>query len=146
MIAGEKYRQAAAFTVAWLNVLAWLFGSCSSVIYPAQLTMQLAQVYNPSYTPERWQIWLLYVALLLIGMVVVIYGHAFIARVEIMLCCSSLLAASKTKASAWSVFAKWENTSGWPNGFSFMLDVGQGMGMYETLIPSYLGRQYLHGE
>ncbi|KAJ5634030.1 hypothetical protein N7528_001872 [Penicillium herquei] len=143
MVASEKYRQAAAFTVAWLNVLAWLFGTCSAVIYPAQLTMQLAQVYNPSYTPEKWQIWLLYVALLIIGTIVVIYGHAFIARVEIMLCCSSLLAffvwiitllaASKTKASAWSVFAKWENTSGWPNGFSFMLDVGQGMGIYTCI-------------
>jgi choline transport protein len=154
MVANEKYRQGAAFTVGWLNVLAWLFGSCAAVIYPAQLTMQVVQMYDPSFTYERWQIWLLYVALLTAGTAIVIYGHALIARVEILLCWSSLLAfftwvitlcaASHTKASARSVFIEWQNTSGWPNGYSFVLDVGQGMGMYEiTVLFSYHYLSYI---
>lgn len=140
MIANEKYRNAAAFTVAWINIFSYVFGCCAATIYPAQLTMQVAQVYNPDFTPERWQIWLIYVALLVGGTVVVIYGHAFIARVEVFLCWSSLLAfatwvitllaASEAKASAKHVFTQWENTCGWPDGFSFFLDIGQGLGMY----------------
>lgn len=140
MVAGPKYQRSASFVVAWLTILAWLFITASSTIYPAQLTAQLAQIWYPSYTPERWQIWLIYAALLIGGTCVVIFGHSIMPKLEQIFCYLSmgafvafvvaLLSASPSKQSGKTVFTEWENVSGWNDGFGFMLDIGQALWMY----------------
>ncbi|CAK7226686.1 hypothetical protein SEUCBS140593_006326 [Sporothrix eucalyptigena] len=140
MIAPVKYRQMASFATAWFTIFEWLFVVCSTTIYPAQLTTQLASIWFPSYTPERWHIWLVYVLLLVMGTAVVIFFHKAMPRIEVFFCWSSLLAfitfvvtllaASHSKQRAADVFLEWQNASGWPDGFSFIMDVGQGMWIY----------------
>ena len=139
MIAPRKYRRAASFATAWFTIFEWLFVLCSTTIYPAQLTAQLASIWWPGYTSEKWQVYLIYVLLLILGTALVILGHRIMPTVEVFFCWSSLLAflaivttilaASDTKQKAAQVFLQWQNTSGWPDGFSFMLDFGQGMWM-----------------
>lgn len=73
------------------------------------------------------------------GTAIVILCHSYMAKIESVFCTSSLLnfgtfvltllVASRTKQDTVEVFTAWKNTSGWPDGFSFVLDVGQGMWM-----------------
>lgn len=140
MVARPNYQKVAAYVTAWCTIFEWLFVVCSTTIFPAQLTAQLASIWFPSYTTERWQIYLIYVLLLVLGAAMVILCHGVMPKIEVFFCWSSLLAfltfmitlvaASDSKQRASTVFAEWQNSSGWSDGFAFMLDVGQGMWMY----------------
>ncbi|KAJ5724811.1 hypothetical protein N7493_006539 [Penicillium malachiteum] len=143
MVANPRYKNLAAFSVAWFAILEWLFVVCSTTIYPAQLTAEIAFLWHPEYDCTRWQIYLIYVALLLLGTCMIIFCHRWMPRIETLFCWSSLLAfgtfvltlaaASPTKQPASTVFAGWKNSSGWSDGMSFLLDVGQGMWIYVCL-------------
>lgn len=137
MVAPQKYKPLAGFVTAWLNIFAYLFTLASATIFPAQLIATLAQARYPGYTAERWQIWTIYVALLIIATVVVVFRSSVIPPLQTaffwvsLLAFSTLtitlLAASPSKQSVETVVLTWTNTSGWTPGLGFMLALGQGM-------------------
>ncbi|KAI5460612.1 amino acid/polyamine transporter I [Mariannaea sp. PMI_226] len=140
MLAPERYRGPAAFVTAWFNIFAYLFTTASAAIFPAQLIAQLASIYNQSYIPERWHIWLIYVAILVFSTAIVILRSSFMPKLQSIYFCASLLAvvtisitlfATGADASrAREVMTTWSNTSGWNTGFAYMLAMGQGMWLY----------------
>lgn len=67
MVAPSRYKKGAGFLVAWLAILEWLFVVCSTTIFPAQLTAEMASIWYPEYTVQRWHIYLVYVAFLIGG-------------------------------------------------------------------------------
>lgn len=139
MVAPSRYKKGAGFPVAWLVILEWLFVVCSTTIFPAQLTAEMASIWHPEYTVQRWHIYLVYVAFPIGGTAIVILCHSYMAKIESVFCTSfllnfgtfvlTLLVASRTKQDTVEVFTAWKNTSGWPDGLSVVLDVGQGMWM-----------------
>jgi choline transport protein len=100
----------------------------------------LASVYHPGYEAARWQVYLMYIAVMILVTAVLCLLPRQIPRIEKILFFASLgafivffisvLAMSKEKSSASHVFTDWVNQSGWPDGFSFMLASGTAMYVY----------------
>jgi choline transport protein len=137
MLAPERYRASAAFITAWFNIFAYLFTLASATIFPAQVIAQLAHIYNPEYTPERWHIWLIYVAILVVSTAVVTLKSSFMPRLQsiffyasllAVICISVILMAKGASGErAREVMTTWSNNSGWNDGLAYMLAMGQGM-------------------
>ena len=137
MLAPKKYRAPAAFVTAWFNIFAYLFTTASAAIFPAQLIAQIASIYNHGYTPERWQIWLIYVAILVFSTAVVILKSSFMPKLQssyfyasltcVVAISITLFATGASAGQAKEVMTTWSNTSGWNTGFAYMLATGQGM-------------------
>lgn len=100
----------------------------------------LASIYNPSYTPEPWQTYLIYAALVLISTAIVCLLPRALPRGEIVMFISSflgfvaslvtVLVTQKHKRSATAVFVDYENLSGWNNGTSFLIGLSTSMYAY----------------
>lgn len=97
----------------------------------------MATVYSPDYVATQWQVYLIYVALTLLAIALIILFPKQLPRAEVacfwMTCLGfvvstiTVLARSENKQTARTVFADWNNQSGWNNGVAFMIGVGQGM-------------------
>lgn len=137
MVAPARLRPTAAFVTGWLNIFAYLFTTSSGAIFPAQLIATVAEIYNPGYTAERWHIWLIYVALLILSTLIVVFRASLMPKIQFVFFCASvlavaiisilLLAMSPVKQPAKKVLVDWNNTSGWSPGLGFMLVMGQAM-------------------
>lgn len=97
----------------------------------------MATVYSPDFAATQWQVYLIYVALTLLAISLIILFPKQLPRAEIacfwMTCLGfvvstiTVLARSDHKQTARTVFADWNNQSGWSDGVAFMIGVGQGM-------------------
>ena len=97
----------------------------------------MAAVYHPDFEATQWQIYLIYVALTLLATSLITLLPRQLPRAEtaffFMSCIGfvvstiTVLARSNNKQTGRTVFATWNNNSGWNNGVAFMIGVGQGM-------------------
>jgi len=121
----------------WLSVFAWLFTTASAASFCAQLCLGLAAFYHEDYTPEPYQVWLIYTLIIIICAAFVCLLPKLVPITESVFFWASvvgfvvsfiaLLAASKVKQPASVVFTGWVNQTGWSDGTAFMLAVGQSM-------------------
>ena len=126
-----------AFVTAWFNIMAYLVIVTSGSIIPAQVIGGLIQIYHPTFAMQRWQVWTIYAALLLVSTIAVTLGPSLVPRTQsvffwasvlgILVMSITVLAVGPTKNSAHLVFAEWDNPSGWSPGLAFMLSTGQSM-------------------
>lgn len=97
----------------------------------------MASFYNPDYTIQRWQIYLMFVLIMLLCIAIVVGLPTLLPKGEIMFFLASLigflfffisvLATSSPKQTAATVFTTFTNLSGWNDGTAFMLGVGSAM-------------------
>jgi choline transport protein len=97
----------------------------------------LAALYHENYVSAQWQIYLIYVAIIILCTAIVALLPRAIPALEKGLFFGSLaaftvffitvLATSKNKSSASRVFADWNNQTGWNDGFGFILACGTAM-------------------
>ncbi|BCS23651.1 putative GABA permease [Aspergillus puulaauensis] len=140
MVSSPRYRAPVAFAMGWLSVVAWALTSASTAVVCAQMAGNLASIYNPRYTPEPWQTYLIYAALVLISTGIVCLLPRALPRGEIVMFISSflgfvaslvtVLVTQKHKRSATAVFVDYENLSGWNNGTSFLIGLSTSMYAY----------------
>lgn len=133
MVFPPKYRRSAAFVTAWMSILSTALGLASCNFFVASSVADLAALWNPGYEPKAWQIYLLHVLLCVIGFVATSRFPGAIGRVGIAIfwlslvgfaaSIASVLAVSPEKQSASFVFKDYPNTSGWSDGFAFVLGV-----------------------
>lgn len=137
MVAPVRYRAFVAFVTGWLSVFAWLFTTASACIFCAQICTNLATLFHPEYMPTQWQVYLCYVAFVVACTLITIYLPKGIALMETVFFFASVggfvvflitvLATSKTKQSAKTVFVTWDNMTGWDDGAAFLIGTGQAM-------------------
>lgn len=97
----------------------------------------IASVYHPSYTPTSWQVYLIYIIVLVFCAAIIcllprklpgIEQWLFFASITaIIVFFITVLSTSTTKQAAATVFSNYVNQSGWDNGTSFMLSSGTAM-------------------
>ncbi|KAI0146132.1 putative GABA permease [Xylariaceae sp. FL1272] len=137
MMAPKKHRAVIAFYTGWLSVVAWILCTAASAIYAAQIFAALATSFHPDYTPTAWQIWLIYVGIMVLCTLVLTLLPTMLARIEKASFFASvigfvvflivILATASPKNPAHIVFADLNNQSGWSDGLGFMLSVGTAM-------------------
>lgn len=137
MVAPLKYKAAVSYTIGWMSVLGWWMLACGSCVFCAQVIAALATVYHPEFAATQWQIYLIYVALTLLATALLVFFPKQLPRAEIfcfwlsivgfVVSTITVLARSDHKQSGRTVFADWNNQSGWNSGVAFFIGVGQGM-------------------
>ncbi|KAH9203875.1 putative amino acid permease [Leptodontidium sp. 2 PMI_412] len=137
MVSSVEYRAVTAFVMGWLSVLAWVLASTSSAVFCAQIIAEIGTLYHPTYTTQRWHIYLLFVFVILLCGILIIFLPTLLPAGENIFFLASVLgfvvftitvlAASKQKQPARVVFKEWENVTGWSDGMAFILGVGSCM-------------------
>jgi choline transport protein len=143
MVAAPKNRAALAFTCGWLSVLAWYMTTSSNFSFCAQILLNVASFLHPEYQPTQWQVYLLYVVLVVIAVFIVTCMPRQIPLMEQLFFWMSIsafiatavamLARSPQKQSVSVVFVDWTNQTGWSDGTAFLLSAGSCMYMYAAL-------------
>ncbi|CAG9993028.1 unnamed protein product [Clonostachys byssicola] len=140
MVSPPRLRRPIAFTTGWLSIFAYLFTISSASLFVVQTLFQLVTTQMGDFEPERWQTWLVYTGLLVFATATVSLFPKALPKLQTAMFWFSvlalgvisitLLAISPTKQPASMVFTKWTNQSGWSDGFSFILSIGQCMWLY----------------
>src|ERR1700761_1781696 len=131
MVSPVAYRAALAFTVGWLSVIAWCLTAASAAIFCAQIIANLSSFLHPDYVWTQWQVYLIYVLLCTIAVAITILLPRQIPVFEMAFFLASIvgfvvffvtvLATSKKKQRASTVFTDWYNQTGWGDGTAFLL-------------------------
>ena len=120
-----------------MSVFSWWMLATSSCVFCAQAVAAMVTVYHPDFVATQWQIYFMYVALTVIATALITLFPEQLPRGEIacfwmsilgfIVSTITVLARSDNKQTARTVFADWNNNSGWVDGAAFMIGVGQGM-------------------
>lgn len=97
----------------------------------------LAAAYHEDYTPTAWQVWLMYVAVTVSCAAITIFLPTAMPRLEkTFFFCSitgfvtfliTILATATPKHDARTIFAEYNNVSGWNDGAAFLISCGTAM-------------------
>lgn len=97
--------------------------------------MGLWILYHPSFVPERWQIFVVYLIVVWLSTAIVLFGQRILARfsnamaiicilvwlVNVLVCLIMPSTTGYGHASHSFVWTEWQNTTGWSsNGFVFL--------------------------
>ncbi|OQU98455.1 hypothetical protein CLAIMM_04241 [Cladophialophora immunda] len=133
VLAPPRFSRIMGYIIGWSTNAGWFFVCSATALYAAQLIMALVAAANPDFTPRSWQTYLVYAAdtilcfminlprvfktvnYLLIAVIFTLNGTAIWLLV-------SLLVKAHPKQSAYIVFVKFVNESGWKSdGWVFFL-------------------------
>lgn len=133
----KPYRRLAVWITGWTNLVAWWMMAISAAILGAQCVMAGGIIITPSFYPERYQTWLVFLGFVLTGGIfntfcirimhwytrVTMYWSfaAFIAFIIVIVATTD----NDKRASASWVFGGFANLMGWPDGFSWLLGMAQ---------------------
>ena len=67
ILAPERTKRFAAFIVGWTTVLGWWIITCSGVTLASVSVLGLANFWNPGFVATQWQIYLMYLLMILIS-------------------------------------------------------------------------------
>ncbi|PWN39307.1 amino acid transporter [Ceraceosorus guamensis] len=124
----------ASYIVGWLSCIANILLCLSIAFGEAQLIMAAISLFrDQNWTPEAWQTILCFWAVLLVAAAVNAFGVKSKSLEPInvasiwwtagasLIILVTTLAMSDVKRSASDVFVQWNNTSGWPDGWSWFV-------------------------
>lgn len=78
--AGRKYGRMLSFYAGWWNCLAWIFGSANASLFGAEAVIAMYSVYHPDYSPQRWQIFIVFLIFTWMDLSLLLFGQRILAR------------------------------------------------------------------
>ncbi|KAG9952316.1 hypothetical protein KCU85_g2243, partial [Aureobasidium melanogenum] len=134
MLSSESYRSFLSFLVGWSAVIAWWFIISSAGLFLAAFILGMVILVYPEFAPQPWQVWLVYVAIIILHTVVVLGANSCMGMISsvslywslgaFVVCMITPLAMHQGqpyKDPAF-VFGEFTNTSGWSsNGLAFVV-------------------------
>ncbi|RDW88297.1 hypothetical protein BP6252_00329 [Coleophoma cylindrospora] len=137
LIAPEKHKRFAAFLVGWLSILAWWIVTSSGISLAAASIVGMASFWDNSWAPQQWQVYIVYVALIVFTMLPLVLTPRRMPRiVQFTLFATILgfvitfvvLVATKdyTRAGS-SITTPGQGTSGWDHNTAWLLGVVNAM-------------------
>ncbi|KAF2009093.1 amino acid permease [Aaosphaeria arxii CBS 175.79] len=137
VIAWKRWVPLLSWITGWINVSGWIALVASGGLLGSQLIVGVISLYHPSYTPERWHQFLIYIAYNVIAFVVNAFMNSSLPYVNkaaitwsitgfVVISITVLACASPNYASAEYVFAEFLNETGWPDGIAWLLGLLQG--------------------
>ena len=117
------------------NCFAWTFGCASASLFGANAIVGIYSLYHPTYTPDRWQIFIAYLGVTWMGCSIVLFGQRILSHianfcaflciaiwfVTMMVCVIMPSATGFGYASHSFIWTEWSNQTGYSsNGFVFL--------------------------
>ncbi|KAK5019804.1 amino acid/polyamine transporter I [Cryomyces antarcticus] len=133
--AGPKYGRVCSWYAGWWNCLAWIFGTASSILWAANTIIAMYSLYHPDYTPQRWQIFVVFLIVCWMDASVVMFGQRIPPKLATLACCvciggvfitimvCAIMPATTGQgyASNSFVWTEWNNQTGYTSdGFVFL--------------------------
>jgi amino acid permease (GABA permease) len=136
-IAWKDWVPLLSWITGWINVSGWVALVASGGLLGSQLIVGVISLYHPSYSPERWHQFLIYIAYTVIAFCINAFMNRFLPYVNkvaitwsilgfVVISITVLSCASPDYASAEFVFADFINETGWPDGIAWLLGLLQG--------------------
>lgn len=137
VISPKKWVPLFSWITGWINVSGWIALTTSGGLLASQLIAGVISLFHPDFVIKPWQQYLIYLAWTVIAFIV----NAFLNRILpylnrgafiwsiggfAIICITVLACASPDFASAEFVFTEFVNTTGWPDGISWLLGLLQG--------------------
>lgn len=127
----------ASWITGWINVSGWIALTTSGGLLASQLIAGLISLFHPDFTIKPWQQYLIYLAWTTIAFLINAFLNrllpylnrgAFIWSIGgfTIICITVLACSAPDYASAEFVFTEFINTTGWPDGVSWLLGLLQG--------------------
>ncbi|KAL7811921.1 amino acid transporter [Trichoderma gracile] len=135
MIASDKYKAFGSFVNGWMSIIGWWLASGSVANFNSSMILEIVTVWYPSFQPQHWQQYLIYVALIWLATALNILGSRWLPHFNqfiFLLSVATLAATTMTlfivarghHAPASFIFADTVSQSGWASeGFSFLLAI-----------------------
>ncbi|KAJ6113388.1 hypothetical protein N7523_006705 [Penicillium sp. IBT 18751x] len=126
-----------SWITGWINVAGWVALVATNSLLSSQLIVGIISAMHPSYDPQRWQQFLIYIGLTLGAFCINAFGNAILPTIYrgaftwsiggfVIVCITVLACASPDYNTAKFVFANFINTTGWPDGVAWLLGLLQG--------------------
>lgn len=81
-VTAGKWGRFVGYLTGWWNALAWIFVSTVALQIVSALAVTMAQLQDPSYTYERWHVFLVFVGSIWIVTLIALFGNRTIPRLE----------------------------------------------------------------
>lgn len=115
----------------------WIALTATGGLLPSQLVMGVISLYHPSYEPQNWQQFLLYILFILAAFAINVFLTRllpYITQTAFMwslggfaiICITVLSTASPDYQSGHFVYGEFMNETGWPDGLAWLLGLLQG--------------------
>lgn len=124
-------RRAAAFFTGWITIIYIMAATASVNFFVASSVLDVVALWNPSYTVQAWQTYLIHVLLCIIAFVITSRYPSAIGRLGVTVLVLSivgfvaslvtLLSVQETKQSADFVFTNYRNVAGWGDGWAAVI-------------------------
>ncbi|KAK4093951.1 hypothetical protein Purlil1_1442 [Purpureocillium lilacinum] len=137
VISWPKWVPILSWVTGWINVAGWVALVATNALLSSQLIVGVISALHPSYEPQRWHQFLIYIGLTLLSFVInacmnsllpLIYRGAFIWSIGgfVLVSITVLACAAPDYNSAYFVFCDFINQTGWPDGVAWLLGLLQG--------------------
>ena len=133
----KSTRRVVSYITGWINLAAWVCLAGANCLLVSGIIMSFAQIMHPTFAPEPWQRFLLYIAVDCIALGYNLFANRYLSQLNkynmfftlagFIISLSTILAcAAPNFQSAKFVFAGFINNSGWADGWAWQLGLLQG--------------------
>ncbi|KAI3393042.1 hypothetical protein diail_4781 [Diaporthe ilicicola] len=137
IISWKRFSRAISYSTGWINTAAWVCLTATGGLLGSQLILGIISLMNPTYEPESWHQFLIYIAYTLAAFFLNAFANrllpyfnkaAFLWSLAgfTIICITVLACASPNYQSGSFVFGGFINEVAWPDGLSWMLGLLQG--------------------
>lgn len=141
VISWKRWVPILSWITGWINVSGWIALVASGGLLGSQLILGVISLMNPSYEPQRWHQFLIYIGYNLVAFLInafmtmalpLVTKSAFIWSILgfVVISITVLACATPNYSSAQFVFTEFINEVGWPDGIAWLLGLLQaGLGL-----------------
>ncbi|KAI2742485.1 hypothetical protein DTO013E5_3587 [Penicillium roqueforti] len=133
----KKWMPILSWITGWINCSGWVALVATAGLLGSQLILGVISLMNPSYNPQRWHQFLIYIGYNIVAFLVNAFMNnimpyvtkaAFIWSLSgfAIICITVLSCASPNYNSGEFVFTDFINETGWPDGIAWLLGLLQG--------------------
>lgn len=133
MIFPPATRRAAAFFTGWVTIIAIMAATASCSFFVAGSTLNLVALWTSHYIIQNWHVYLVHIALCTVAAFAAArfpktIGHIgvsvlWLSIMGFVASMATLLAVSEVKQPSSFVFKEFHNSSGWVDGWAFIIGV-----------------------
>lgn len=126
-----------SWVTGWVNLSGWVALVATNSVIESQLILYIVQLEQPTYKPQRWHQFLIYIGVTIITFLINAFGSKLLPRLNqfalawsitgfVVISIAVLACAAPNYATATYVFTDFTNTTGWPDGLAWLLGLLQG--------------------
>ncbi|KAI9713680.1 MAG: hypothetical protein M1828_001410 [Chrysothrix sp. TS-e1954] len=137
VIAWKRWVPILSWITGWINCAGWVALTATGGLLGSQLLVGVISLYDPSYSAQRWQQFLIYIGYTIFAFLVNAFANKLLPYVNqaaflwsiggfTIICITVLATSSPDYADAKFVFTDFINQTGWPDGIAWLLGLLQG--------------------